>query len=453
MKLVLLSGGSGKRLWPLSNDTRSKQFLRLLKSPEGQPESMVQRVWRQIGEAGLTKDTMVSTSSAQAELLQSQLGDVKIMIEPERRDTFPAIALAVAYLYSKDNVDLDETIVIMPVDPFVETDFMKKLTRLDEVLQHSHDLALIGVKPTFPSEQYGYIVPSQSRRSDGSIMPVLHFREKPDYKEANTLMDMGALWNCGVFAFKLDTMIQILMQKGYPIYYDQMIEQYGKLPKISFDYEVVESMNSIGVLKYEGLWKDLGTWEALTEEVPNHINGEVNISADCCNTHVFNELDIPVTVLGCPNLIVASSPDGILVADKAHSDKIKEMMKHTHKRPMFEERRWGWHKILAISQSNGQDVVVKQVLVKAGCHPTYHYHLKRDEVWTITVGEGEFLINDKRSYAKVGDVLVIPAGSRHTIRAIIDLEFIEVQRGIEITEDDIEVVHSEWPEIVKPIAR
>lgn len=453
MKLILLSGGSGKRLWPLSNDTRSKQFLRLLKSPEGQPESMVQRVWRQIGEAGLTKDTMVSTSNSQAELLQSQLGEVKIMIEPERRDTFPAIALASSYLYSVDGVDLDETIVVMPVDPFVETDFMHNLTKLSEVLQHSHDLALIGVKPTYPSEQYGYIVPSSSGGVDTSILSVLHFREKPVTKEARALMEQGALWNCGVFAFKLDTMIQILSNKGYPIYYEEMVKQYERLPKISFDYEVVESMSSIGVLKYEGLWKDLGTWEALTEEVPNHINGEVNISADCINTHVFNELDIPVTVLGCPNLIVASSPDGILVADKAHSDKIKEMMKHTHKRPMFEERRWGSHKVLAISQSDDQDVVVKQVLVKAGCHPTYHYHSKRDEIWTITVGEGEFLLNDVSSYAKVGDVLVVPAGSRHTIKAIVDLEFIEVQRGIEVREDDFEDVQAEWPEFVKHVSR
>lgn len=450
MKLVLLSGGSGKRLWPLSNDTRSKQFLKLLRNPQGQPESMVQRVWRQLGEAGLTMDTMVSTSNVQAELLHSQLGDVKVMIEPERRDTFPAIALASTYLYSIDGVDLDETIVIMPVDPFVETEFMHKLTKLDEVLQQSHDLALIGVKPTFPSEQYGYIVPSQSDAT-GSIKGVLHFREKPDSKEASALMEQGALWNCGVFAFKLNTMIQILIHKGYPIQYSQMVEQYERLPKISFDYEVVESMSSIGVMKYEGLWKDLGTWEALTEEVPNHISGEVNISADCYNTHVFNELDIPVTVLGCPNLIVASSPDGILVADKAHSDKIKEMMKHTHKRPMFEERRWGSHKILAISQSDEQDVVVKQVMVKAGCHPTYHSHQKRDEVWTITAGEGEFILNDEKSFAKVGDVLVIPAGSRHSIKAVIDLEFIEVQRGIEISEDDFEDVQSEWPEFVKPL--
>lgn len=453
MKLILLSGGSGKRLWPLSNDARSKQFLKLLKNPEGQFESMVQRVWRQLGEAGLTQDTMVSTSQIQAEMIQSQLGDVKIMIEPERRDTFPAIALASTYLFSVDQVDLNETIVVMPVDPFVETDFMNKLIQLEEVLQRSHDLALIGVKPTYPSQQYGYIVPSRSQLTDDSIMPVLQFREKPDAKEASALIDLGALWNCGVFAFKLDTMIQILMHKGYPIHYDQMLKQYEKLPKISFDYEVVESMSSIGVLQYEGMWKDLGTWEALTEEVPNHINGEVNVSTDCYNTHVFNELDIPVTVLGCPNLIVAASPDGILVADKTHSNKIKEMMKHTHSRPMFEERKWGYHKILAISQSDDQEVVVKQVLVKEGCHLTYHHHLKRDEIWTITVGEGEFLLNDKRSLAKVGDVLVIPAGSNHTIRAVTELEFIEVQRGIEIIEDDILDVQVEWPEFSNPTIR
>jgi len=416
---------------------------------------MVQRVWRQIGEAGLANDTLVSTSSVQAELLQSQLGEVKIIVEPERRDTFPAIALASTYLYGVEGVAWDETIVVMPVDPYVEASFMAKLFELEAVLEH-HDLALIGVKPTYPSEQYGYIVPGRAQQAAGmrdSIMTVLQFREKPDAKEAKALLAMEALWNCGVFAFKLNTMIQLLLDKDLPVQYEQMLKQYDQLPKISFDYEVVEKLSSIGVVPYDGLWKDLGTWEALTEELPHHITGEVNLSEDSHNTHVINELDIPVTVLGCPNLIVATSPDGILVADKSHSNKIKEMMKNTHQRPMFEERRWGTHKILAISHSDGQEVIVKQVLVKAGCHPTYHYHLKRDEVWTITAGEGELLIDDEKRLVSVGDVVAIAAGSRHTIRALIDLEFIEVQRGSEITEDDFEDIQTEWPVFVKPAMR
>ncbi len=148
MKLILLSGGSGKRLWPLSNDARSKQFLRILQGPGDRKESMVERVWRQLGEAGLQQNAYIATGAAQEELLRSHVGqDVPIIIEPERRDTFPAIALAAVYLYSVAGMRLDEAVAILPVDPYVETSFFSKVHELEQVLQHSAaELALIGVK-------------------------------------------------------------------------------------------------------------------------------------------------------------------------------------------------------------------------------------------------------------------------------------------------------------------
>lgn len=166
MKLVLLSGGSGKRLWPLSNDIRSKQFLKILDSPNGDKESMVQRVWRQIEEANLKKDTCIATSIGQVEILKNQLNDdIKLIVEPQKKDTFPAIALAATYLYSMEGIGLDETIVILPVDPYVENNFFKIMENLDTVLQNSDvDLALIGVKPSYPSEKYGYIIPEERKK-------------------------------------------------------------------------------------------------------------------------------------------------------------------------------------------------------------------------------------------------------------------------------------------------
>lgn len=127
MKLVLLSGGSGKRLWPLSNDTRSKQFLKVLESKEGQNESMVQRVWSQIEAVGLGKSTVIATSKTQRDMIHSQVGtDIPLIIEPERRDTFPAIALAAAYLHSEEKVSEDEVVVVLPVDPYVNDAFLKE---------------------------------------------------------------------------------------------------------------------------------------------------------------------------------------------------------------------------------------------------------------------------------------------------------------------------------------
>ncbi len=244
MRLVLLSGGSGKRLWPLSNDSRSKQFLKVLASPHGTAESMVQRVWRQIQSAGLERHSYIATSSTQVEVLQSQLGNhVPLIVEPERRDTFPAIALAAAYLYSVQGVGLNETIAVLPVDPFVETAYFHKVKEMEQVLDVSGaDLALIGVKPTYPSEKYGYIIPTEKTidYQTTSYLHVNRFQEKPREEEAAAMIQEAALWNCGVFAFKLDFIINLLIAMELPIQYDEMLKQYHKLPKISFDYQVVE---------------------------------------------------------------------------------------------------------------------------------------------------------------------------------------------------------------------
>lgn len=204
MKLVLLSGGSGKRLWPLSNDTRSKQFLKVLQSSQDQKQSMVQRVWSQLGAVGLSDSSIIATSKMQRDMIHSQVGmDVPLIIEPERRDTFPAIALASAYLASIEKAHSDEIIVVLPVDPYVEDGFFEKVKELEKVLiETSADLALIGVKPTYPSSKYGYIVPNSEANSNEYIT-VNHFTEKPSEEKAQTLIDLNALWNCGVFAFKL----------------------------------------------------------------------------------------------------------------------------------------------------------------------------------------------------------------------------------------------------------
>ncbi len=149
MKLILLSGGSGKRLWPLSNDSRSKQFLKVLKNNNDEMQSMVQRVWGQLKNLGIENDAVIATSKSQVDMINNQLGnDVPIIIEPERRDTFPAIALAASYLYSKEHVDLNEVVGVLPVDPYVENSFFERLLDLEKALSSSNaDLGLMGVTP------------------------------------------------------------------------------------------------------------------------------------------------------------------------------------------------------------------------------------------------------------------------------------------------------------------
>lgn len=452
MKLVLLSGGSGKRLWPLSNDARSKQFLKVLEDEDSQLKSMVQRVWTQLKNVNLSESTVIATSKTQVDMIQSQLGQkVDLVIEPSRRDTFPAIALAASFLYSEKNIPLDEIVAILPVDPFVQETFFEQVTQLEGILNQTEaEIALIGVTPTYPSSKYGYIIPSTNPTTNHSIesIHVQRFTEKPTEKEAASLIEQNALWNCGVFAFKLGFIISILEKRGYPLDYNELLRQYDKLPENSFDYEVVEKTENIVVLPYNGYWKDLGTWRTLTEEMSTTQIGKGFITEDCEETHLINELDIPIVVLGVSNVIVAASPDGILVADKDKSPRIKEIVGQYDNRPMYEERRWGWYKVLDhLKTEENYEVLTKRIGVMAGKNLSYQYHHQRSEVWTIIKGEGVFVQNDNLRVVRPGDVLQISVGDKHGLKAVTDLEMIEVQTGTQLIEEDIVRIFMTWDEV------
>ncbi|MDO3411680.1 sugar phosphate nucleotidyltransferase [Saccharibacillus sp. CPCC 101409] len=445
MRLVLLSGGSGKRLWPLSNDARSKQFLKVLENEHGEMESMVQRVWGQIKGAGLAESTVIATSKMQVEILQNQLGSVPIITEPERRDTFPAIALAASYLYSQ-NVGLDETVCILPVDPYVDDRFFDRLEGLDSALHQSGaKIALMGVNPTYPSSKYGYIVPEEGGGSD--YKRVSRFTEKPSEDRAERLIQQGALWNCGVFAFKLSYMMDKLIREGLPMQYEELLARYATLEKISFDYAVVEKEEHIAVISYDGYWKDLGTWNTLTENMGVKQIGKGTISEDSPNTHLINELDIPVTIIGMPDAVVAVSPDGILVSDKAASPRVKELAEAAD-RPMYEERRWGWYRVLDYSKfEDGTEVLTKRIGVQAGKNLGYCKHMHRTDTWTIISGEGVLVKGDTITRIFAGDVVTVEPGTYHCLKAFSDMEYIEVQKGEVVQEEDFEEMFSSWQEI------
>lgn len=320
MNIILLSGGSGKRLWPLSNDIRSKQFLEVFKKEDGSFESMVQRMFRMINSVAPGSSVTIATSDSQVELIKTQLGSsVGISIEPCRRDTFPAIALAVSYLKDIVGLSRDDAVVVCPVDPYVDEDYFKKLETLFSLANKGDsNLVLMGIEPDCPSEKYGYIIP----HSNDEISYVDTFKEKPDALTAEIYIKMGALWNSGVFAFKLKYVLDVANREFGTSSYEELVKNYSNLKKISFDYAVVEKEKKIQIVRFKGQWKDLGTWDTLTEVLDYKTLGNV-ITADCENTHIINNLQIPLVALGLKNLVVISTPDGILVAEKELSDKIK----------------------------------------------------------------------------------------------------------------------------------
>ena len=445
MQLVLLSGGSGKRLWPLSNNARSKQFLPLLEKEDGTMESMVQRVVRQVREAHLTDDITLATNASQLDIIINQLGDsVSVVTEPERRDTFPAIALASGYLKLKKGCPDDEVVVIMPCDPFTESGYFETIGRMVRCVEADvAELVLMGITPTYPSEKYGYVVPVTDHLMAEGSMAVSKFTEKPNVERARDLLGMGALWNGGVFAFRLGYMMEIAQRYVKADSFEEMRSRYSEFPKISFDYEVAEKADSVAVLPYSGQWKDLGTWNTLTDELHHHIIGNAVMGPRCTNTHVINELQYPIYVDGMEDTVIAASPDGIIVCRKKYTEDIKKAVDHLTPRPMYEERRWGSYRVIDdTTYADGRHSLTKSLTINAGKNISYQVHRHRSEAWTIVEGEGIFVLDGVERKVGPGETVVIPVNHYHALKALTTLTFIEVQTGNPLVEEDIE--RSEW---------
>lgn len=442
MQLVLLSGGSGKRLWPLSNNARSKQFLPLLEKEDGTMESMVQRVVRQAREANLTEDITLATNASQLDIITLQLGEsVSVVTEPERRDTFPAIALAASYLKLAKGCNEDEVVVIMPCDPYTETEYFNTISRMVECVQQNvADLVLMGITPTYPSAKYGYVVPEteDSVGFNGS-KKVTRFTEKPSVSVAEELLKQNALWNGGVFAFRLGYMMTIVRKYMMSESFDDTRARYSEFPKISFDYEVAEKAKSVAVVPYTGEWKDLGTWNTLTDELKQHVIGNAVLGPKCENTHIINELQHPIFVDGINDVVVAACPDGILVCAKKETENIKKYVEKLTPRPMYEEKRWGTYRVLDDTQyEDGHHSLTKSITVYPGKETSYQLHHNRSEVWTVVEGEGWYALDGQVHPINAGEVAFIPVGHWHALKAKTRLTMIEVQSGHPLIEEDIE---------------
>ncbi|MBP5198032.1 MAG: cupin domain-containing protein, partial [Lachnospiraceae bacterium] len=242
----------------------------------------------------------------------------------------------------------------------------------------------------------------------------------------------GALWNGGVFAFKL----KYLVEKAHELIeftdYDDLFAKYETLEKISFDYAVVEKEENIKVIRYKGEWKDLGTWNTLTEAMDENIIGNAKMNDKCENVHIINEMDVPVMAFGLKDVVISASPDGILVSDKAESSYIKPFVDALDGEIMYAEKSWGNYQVL----DTEKDSMTIKVKLMAGHGMNYHAHEKRDEVWVVTHGRGKTYVDGMEQPVKPGDVITMQAGCKHKITAETDLILVEVQLGTEISVHD-----------------
>ena len=430
MNVILLSGGSGKRLWPLSNGIRSKQFIKIFPKGDGERESMLQRMYRKIRERDPQASITVAAPKMQISSIQNQLGGrVSISAEPCRRDTFPAIALAAAYLADEKGLALEEPVVVCPVDPYTETEYFDALAALSErAKKREADLTLLGIQPTYPSEKYGYILP----KSAAPIADVAAFKEKPGKAEAEGYIARGALWNGGVFACRLGYLLERAEERLGSADYHTLFGKYASLEATSFDYAVVEKEKSAQVMRFAGAWKDLGTWNTLTEAMEEAMVGKAYMDDSCSGVHIVNEMDVPVLAMGLHDVVISASPEGILVSDKGRSSHIKPFVDRIDQRVMFAEKSWGSFRVVDAEEEG----LTMKVILHAGHAMNYHSHQSRDEVWVVVSGTGRTVVDGMEQRVGKGDVVTMSAGCRHTVIAESELRLIEVQLGREISVSD-----------------
>ena len=430
MRLVLLCGGSGTRLRPLSNDLRSKLFLDLLPAPGGGRESMIRRLCRQLDEAGMLSSALFVIRRDQTALLRSRIGGSGLIIpEPGRRGTYMAAALAAAYLHSVLAADPDEIVCVMPADPLVDETFFRTIARLPGALRESKaKLALIGTVPAHPSDQFGYIVP-EGPVPPGGRAAVRRFAEKPAAADAERLIRAGALWNCGVFAFRLNYLLRSMAERGLPADYGRLQELYGQRAADSFDREIAEREPEAVVLRHDGLWRDLGSWASLAEHLGTAVVGPGSISGDAQGSHIVNELHLPIHVIGVSGIIAAAGPDGILIANKSESSRVRDLPPPAGQ-PMYGEYGWGVRRVIHTDAPDGGARTIALAKLAPGAVRRMPDEDGYDILITVIAGEGALLRQDgSRRPLRRGDAAFLARGERCALQTDAGMELIEVHIG------------------------
>ncbi|MBO5553943.1 MAG: mannose-1-phosphate guanylyltransferase [Solobacterium sp.] len=419
MKMILLCGGGGKRLWPISNNVHSKQFAQLFDDGNGNYRSMLEHAISEIREIDPDVQVTIAAGRVQTEEVRSQLGfDVSLTEEPSRRNTFPAISLAASYLKDHDHVDPQEPIVIFSVDSYADRSFYESLFSLGEILDDGNtNLVLMGIEPTSPSDKYGYIIPASS----DEVSAVRAFREKPDTETAKKYIEEHhALWNAGVFACRLEYLLRRADIVFGSSSYANLLQRYPELKQISFDYAVVEKEPNIAVKRYNGTWTDAGTWTGMCSLLKNKDIGQVVRDDQCEDTLIVNHLDFPILAMGVKNLVIAASRDGILVAEKDRIPDLKTVVDDVWLEPRVIGKRYGGKEVLHRSESSETSLLT----IRAGSSVTIKTDIGVRKTLTVLHGAGEKM--------KPGTIFTIQDGEKWQINADTDIQLIETMIEFEI---------------------
>ena len=451
MKIIILAGGGGTRLFPLSRDCYPKQFLHVI----GDKSLLAQTIERFLGLVE-AKDIIIVTNEryifhVQSELKTINAQEAHIITEPMGKNTAPAIALAQSYCQDVLQCDDDEILFVSPSDHLI-----KPIEDFQDLIRNAQDVAkdnivTLGIKPTKPEIGYGYI---EAEKNNNLAKKVISFKEKPDLATAKEYITSGNYyWNGGMFMFSIATM-QAELTKYMPAIiditqngYQYTVDNFVNMPDISIDYAVAEKSQKMMMIPMENVyWNDIGSFDAIAEvlsdEEKNVFKGDI-LAENCTDTMIIGDTRL-IAGIDLENLMIIDTPDALLVAKKGESQKVKNIvnkLKQAKRKEAKENvtmyRSWGKYTLL----TEAEGYRVRKVEMDPGASLTMQMHYHRSEHWTVISGTGKTIINDRESIFTENQSTYIPMGVKHKLSnpGKIPLIIIEVQSGKYINDDDIVV--------------
>lgn len=454
---IILSGGAGTRLWPVSREAHPKPFMRI----GGGKSLLMQTYERAIAVSPKCAPLIVTNRDyyfRSSDEFKGQKTKPHYLLEPTGRNTAPAIAMAALWAAEQSG---DACLLVMPADHLIsKVDEFAKVAQDAETLARDGFMVLFGIRPTAPEIGFGYI--ELGAQVGQQAHAVGRFVEKPDAETAAKYLSAGNyVWNSGIFCFKASSILEAmasyqpdLLEAARKVWESMPREgvklelpaEFEELENISIDYAVMEKAKNIAVIPSDFGWSDMGAWSAVSDVLPPDADGNKSsnchpITIDSHNNYIDSK-DRLVALIGVENLVVIDTPDALLVADKSRSQEVRQVVSQlkaggheAHKIHRTAVRPWGTYTVLG----EGTGFKIKRVVVKPGQSLSLQMHYHRSEHWVVVSGTANITVDEKTMLMSPNQSTYIPIGAKHRLEnpGVTDLVLIEVQCGGYLGEDDI----------------